>query len=106
MLKQGTNTVSPTLLQLSEPPGSCQMQRGMSPAREVSATACVLARVATVSRKSGKIRGKWKGKLEISSASSTMEPGKCRNREGRQKDAMRKFGGISSSEEEELIFSI
>ena len=83
MLKQGMNTASPTLLQLSGPPGSCLMQRGTSPAREMSARACVLARVATVNGKCGKISGKWKGKLGINSTSSSMEPGKCRNCEGK-----------------------
>lgn len=106
MLKQGVNTALPTLLQLSGPPGSCLMQRRTSPAREVSARACGLARVATVSGKCGKISGNWKGKMGINSASSSTEPGKCRNCEGKRKDAMRNFGGISSSEEEELIFSI
>lgn len=61
MLKQGVNAASPTLLQLSGPPGSCLMQRGTSPAREASARACVPARVAAVSRKCGKNKGKMEG---------------------------------------------
>lgn len=65
MLKQGMNAASPTLLQLSGPPGSCLMQKGTSPAREVNARECALAKVATVSRKCGKISGKRKEKLGI-----------------------------------------
>lgn len=41
MLKQGMNTSLPTRPWLSGPCRSCLMQRGMSPARQVSARAHV-----------------------------------------------------------------